>query len=362
MSSRSPSEGLIKRFCDFLGWQTCFSGFLDWVAGWLVPHYPPLAPAGVGPLVPGSQPQGQPEGSDLRGLLGNLMMSGTKSLEHTRGDTDVGGTAWKAPTKPWKASDTPKECNEDILRGMHGEPCNHAGGYLNYCPKGTVSGWFWKYEVSGKIIYYVDCCSDKPRKHKVVCNWSKEVNWCEYPGKALKQHRTKYYCTLALEKRDLVISKDAAGDEFVDKVEIPSRGSTHPGMRSVWKGTGCSLWPPVWRSWPVFRPCGRPEGRTCSACPDFVLASFRCSIRGQARDIGPGFATASGHCSGWRDTWPEGPCWGPPSGGWAAGPCRNRGRPGWSCSASAAWCWLSISLQVLRYRCPSCTGKSHACG
>ncbi len=81
-----------------------------------------------------------------------------------------------------------------------------------------MSGWFWKYEVSGTIIYYVDCCGDSPRQHKVFCNWSKEMNWCAYPSKAYKQHRTKYICTLALWKRELIISKDSAGDEFVDKV------------------------------------------------------------------------------------------------------------------------------------------------
>ncbi len=130
MSSRDTSDGLTKRFCDFLGRQTCLSGFLDWVARWLVPQVPPFALAGAGPVAPPPAP----EGSDLtsRGLLGPVLMAGTKSLEHTRGDTDVGGTAWKAPTKPWKAHDTPKECNQDILRGMHGEPCNYAGGDLSH--------------------------------------------------------------------------------------------------------------------------------------------------------------------------------------------------------------------------------------
>jgi hypothetical protein len=71
-----------------------------------------------------------------------------------------------------------KECADPKYRGMHGRPCKFAGGTDARCPKGTVSGWFWKYRTPAGVFYYVDCCGATPGAQPVWCTWADEPNWC----------------------------------------------------------------------------------------------------------------------------------------------------------------------------------------
>lgn len=227
MSNRSTQEGLVRRFCDWLGRPHFAAGFLDWLAGWLVQPRPRLAAAGVGSLPPDPAPAGAP---DLRAPM--VINSGTNRPECTQGDVNDGGRGPTAPTWPWlqhgleEAGDSvsaavlaenKKKCRFWRLTGMHGRPCRYvAGGSDVKCPAGTVGGWFWKYDVPAYgTIYYVDCCG-KVTTENIWCNWSKEANWCQI-GEAAEMAAAGtiatdtdgvalYTCTLALQRKDFTIS------------------------------------------------------------------------------------------------------------------------------------------------------------
>jgi hypothetical protein len=97
-------------------------------------------------------------------------------------------------------------CNEAQYHGMHGRPCKYEGGSDTKCPSGTVSGWFWSYDVPGLgRVYYVDCCGGGTPSNRVWCNWTSENNWCMVWGNAANQSPpiTKYFCTLAIREANM---------------------------------------------------------------------------------------------------------------------------------------------------------------
>jgi hypothetical protein len=224
MSNRRKIDELVKRFCDWLGRPHFATGFLDWLAGWLVRPRP--VAGGAGPRPPNLAPA---DPADLWPPI--LMMAGTTRPECTQGDVNDGGRGPTAPTWPWlehghvEAGDSvsaavlaenKRKCRFWRLTGMHGRPCRYVhGGSDVKCPPGTVGGWFWKYDVPAYgTIYYVDCCG-KVATEEIWCNWSKEENWCQMGEAAqmaaagtiaIEDGVALYTCTLALQRKDFTIS------------------------------------------------------------------------------------------------------------------------------------------------------------
>src|SRR5262249_19058960 len=228
------------------------SGFLDWIARWIVPP-PRLAFSGVGaaPTAQGASelPDQSPEHPGPQIVMMDDSLRGTR---WGKGDDNPGGHGPPAPPKPWHEHGYPdptsgpappaafiaeskKKCNYYRLEGMHGRPCRSlpgAGGSDTKCPTGTVSGWFWKYDVPAYgTVYYVDCCG-KSISGGVWCNWSKEQNWCVI-GKASHRNDIEwevdpstnqrsaplYTCTLALLACEFKWHMDPGMGSVVDGVD-----------------------------------------------------------------------------------------------------------------------------------------------
>jgi hypothetical protein len=224
MNDRRQQDEWIRQFCDWLGRHNRLSALLDRVASWLVPTLP-LAMSGVGPIPAGLRASGPPSAEELPIPTTLAMDDSLRGTRWSKGDASPGGKGPPAPPRPWLThgyadpSDSPsaadiaeakKKCNFYRLEGMHGRPCRSipgAGGSDTHCPTGTLSGWFWKYDVPAYgTVYYVDCCG-KTIVGGVWCNWSKEQNWC-VTGKAANTPGLEmdpsapgiplYTCTLAL--------------------------------------------------------------------------------------------------------------------------------------------------------------------
>src|SRR5262249_20839313 len=101
MSHRSQPEGWVKRWCDLLGRQNALSGFLDWIARWIVPP-PRLAFSGVGaaPTAQGASelPDQSPEHPGPQIVMMDDSLRGTR---WGKGDDNPGGHGPPAPPKPW---------------------------------------------------------------------------------------------------------------------------------------------------------------------------------------------------------------------------------------------------------------------
>jgi hypothetical protein len=199
----------VHRFCERLGRPHAGARLLDHIADWLigVPRRPAWAGSPYGPEIPvpllavnvGPEPPTQ-----------------------------------QAPTEPDETMNeaNQKACAEPRYRGMHGRPCRFAGGTDTRCPKGTVSGWFWKYRTPAGVFYYVDCCGATPGGQAVWCTWVDEQNWClgygggwssfdllkslrswsivagdGRHGLAAAKKQPQYGCTLTISETDLVVAK-----------------------------------------------------------------------------------------------------------------------------------------------------------
>lgn len=219
---KNNKKGIIERLCQYLGRQNFASDFLDYFAGRMF-STPAFAYGGLGEM-----PTTARQKNNIKDILPAakpiLMARPPSGAANFRGDAptrphnsheqpspDVTYIPWLGPVihamRKAKAAHASKACSEPLYRGMHGAPCKFEGGSDNKCPKGTVSGWWWSYEVKGKgRIYYVDCCGGTP-KHTVFCNWSAEPNWCSGLGKAQAAGIFQYNCTLAISEADMKVKQ-----------------------------------------------------------------------------------------------------------------------------------------------------------
>ena len=215
-------EGLIERFCQLLGRQNFASDFLDNLLGFIFPPSPFAVASGI-PMT-GLRKTNR---RDILGKRGQLLMArppaGTENFHgpapvapHTpHGFEEPTRTTWewlfgdsaahaRGKTRARTSqSHSRAPCSNPMYQGMHGRPCAHGSGTDNMCPIGTVSGWWWSYEVPrlGRI-YYVDCCGGR-NSSDVWCNWSNEDNWCFGLGRAQSRGISDYNCTLAILEADM---------------------------------------------------------------------------------------------------------------------------------------------------------------
>ena len=161
--------GIIERFCMYLGRHHIVSDFLDYFSQFLFTPSQ-LAFSGLGGMPISLKKKAND--SDILGHKGQILMSRppggsdnfhgnartTPSHKHgyddepTRGFWEWlfgDGVAHDRLKNRDKASQkhSPAPCSDVKYRGMHGRPCLFAGGTDNMCPKGSVSGWWWSYEV-----------------------------------------------------------------------------------------------------------------------------------------------------------------------------------------------------------------------
>jgi hypothetical protein len=238
MKKQSKQTNLVEKLCQFLGRNNFASEFLDYVSSWLFPLPTAFANSSFGAM---PMPKFRKNEKDI-------ILEMQKPIMMARPPSGTENFRGAAPTKPHEAHDQPAPaapninpmiswipiigpilhygikkaaehasvpCSDPLYRGMHGAPCKFEGGSDNKCPKGTVSGWWWSYEVPGKgRIYYVDCCGGNPT-HTVFCNWSAEPNWCMGLGKAAAQGIYEYNCTLAILEADLNVKAVGSGYEVV---------------------------------------------------------------------------------------------------------------------------------------------------
>jgi hypothetical protein len=235
MRKQKKQTGIVESLCRVLGRKNFASGFLDCVSGWLFPLPTTYAYNGIGALqMPKSLKNERNKLSDIhKPILMARPPAGTENFHgpapvvphdpHTQPTADDTGASWLLNLLPFgflvhesikkDAKHASVACSDPLYRGMHGAPCKYEGGSDNKCPKGTVSGWWWSYDVPGKgRIYYVDCCGGSP-KHKVFCNWTNEYNWCQVFGKAQARGISDYNCTLAILEADMKVKKVGAGYE-----------------------------------------------------------------------------------------------------------------------------------------------------
>jgi hypothetical protein len=237
MKRESKRKGIIERLCYYLGRQNFASDFLDTISNWLFLQ-PVPAFNGFGLPSNSKLPKHKTDNDWNKGTA--LMMSRPTAwhagsdgrqanptpLEPNKGTPRpetiipwrwlIGplGWFWHEDAKKEAKKHAPAPCSDMKYHGMHGQPCKFAGGTDNKCPKGTVSGWFWAYEVPGLgRIYYVDCCGTSGDKSDVWCNWSSEPNWCMVYGRAQNQGVSKYNCTLAISESDMNVV-DLGGGKY----------------------------------------------------------------------------------------------------------------------------------------------------
>ncbi len=229
---KKKKEGLVERFCMYLGRQNFASEILDYLSRFLFPQSP------FGFEMAGAMPMRvlkRENESEIRRRRGLVLMAVPAGTENFHGDAPLvphDGHTQPALKEifPWRwllgplgfvlhekekaaAKHASAACSDPLYKGMHGAPCLFEGGTNNKCPKGTVSGWWWSYEVPGKgRIYYVDCCGGSP-KHEVYCNWTNEANWCYGMGRAATKGITEYNCTLAILEADMNVVKVGSGYE-----------------------------------------------------------------------------------------------------------------------------------------------------
>lgn len=224
-------EGIIERLCKYLGRQNLATGLLDFIGNRMFPQTQ-FAYGGISSALIPTNKQESLNDSLSKPLLMARPPAGTENFRGPAPTSPHKGHTQPAPiTLPTLLSFIPiigpvlhqeaktasqhasKACADPLYKGMHGAPCKYEGGSDNKCPKGTVSGWWWSYEVPGKgRIYYVDCCGGSPT-HSVFCNWSSEPNWCYGYGKAQAAGIGKYNCTLAILEADMKVKAVGSGYE-----------------------------------------------------------------------------------------------------------------------------------------------------
>jgi nucleoid-associated protein YgaU len=189
-------DRLVERFCLWLGRYGNWSRWLDGIYRLVCPSFlDPLSLCGVtGNLTPLSHPF--------------LFMAGAASGQGGSYDTNPAPPtpASPGPGDPGDPPHSVTECAPAIYHGMHGAPCKFHGGSSDnkFCPVGSESGLWWRWNVPGiGNVYYVDCCGIPISTWKVWCRWAKEANWCAGRGKGI------YTCTLTLLHSEL--HKDSSG-------------------------------------------------------------------------------------------------------------------------------------------------------
>jgi hypothetical protein len=221
-------ESAIKRFCDFMGGQSVFARAFERIADWML--MPPRRAAFAGGLStpPDEFKPPQVMMADGPGTGGDPRPAPTSPHEGHK-ERDEESSWWDRPGLwNWLWSRDHQQdkrnydnslhhkgaCQDPKLHGMHGRPCRYEGGSDTKCPTGTVSGWFWYYDVpSVGRIYYVDCCGGGTPKNIVWCNWTSEINWCLGAGRSVTVGKTQYFCTLAIRDVDLK-TKDLGGGKY----------------------------------------------------------------------------------------------------------------------------------------------------
>lgn len=219
--------------CQFLGRQTHFASVLDYIASWIVPLPPPAHGAVAGG--PGLTVDGRPglpphvmamaSGPDTRTVTPNTddwtfrgdvptSPHSSHSGEHRKMAVLYDAPWWKFWEEDIVTATVERGadiCKQDKYKGMHGSPCQFAGGSDLRCPRGTVSGWFWSYRTPAGVYFYVDCCGGTPRSNPVWCNWTSESNWCFGGGRTQNTGgSTEYNCTLAIPDR-LMMTRGVPG-------------------------------------------------------------------------------------------------------------------------------------------------------
>jgi LysM repeat protein len=173
MSINANIDGLVERFCLWLGRYGSWSRLLDRIASVVCPSFlsPLLLPAAGARLDPWHQP---------------LLMAGD----------------------PGDPTHSLGECSPPIFHGMHGAPCAFHGGSSDnkFCPPGTTTGLWWRFNIPGiGNVYYVDCCGVQI-EWTVWCRWAKEQNWCAGRGNNI------YTCTITLLHSELHVGPDNFAD------------------------------------------------------------------------------------------------------------------------------------------------------
>lgn len=197
-----------RRLCVRLGRYGKWSRFLDSIGRLVCPAFvdPLLLPAAVGTFSPLIYMR-PPAVTSNQGGAHDLSFGPPPSPVANGGD-------------PGDPPHSTAECSKLIYHGMHGAPCAFHGGSPDnkWCPPGTISGLWWRFNIPGLgNIYYVDCCG-LPIAWKVWCRWSKEQNWCAGRG------GNTYTCTLTLTYAELKI--DASG--FADPLKHVLAGPPSP--------------------------------------------------------------------------------------------------------------------------------------
>lgn len=239
-------ENVIERLCKYLGRQNSIAKFLDYLANYMFPTAD-FSQIGVGQTFYGMQ---NVEDEDVNLAKPILMARPPAGLENFHGEAPINphsaheGVRYRIPpptiidrltmqVRQSRSRDLARAsretsrsvehasaiCANPLYRGMHGMPCSQAGGTDNMCPRGTVSGWYWSYEVPtiGRV-YYVDCCGGNPNHH-TFCNWTSEPNWCLGHGRAAAQGIQSYHCTLAIREADLNVVSNGSGGYIVSGVD-----------------------------------------------------------------------------------------------------------------------------------------------
>jgi|GEM_PF-5223046 len=235
MKKQRNEHGPVARFCNYLGRQNFASKLLDHLANKLIP---PPAPAYSGaqdlPVTvtvksADSLSSTRPFLMSPRPTAPHSGMAGQTAPTTPHGPSlpeEPGFFAWLFSTalhhsgKKIKAKHAAAVCSTPRYHGMHGRPCKFAGGTDNKCPRGTVSGWFWAWDVPALgRVYYVDCCGGTPTANAPWCNWTAEPNWCLGNGRAVGRGVTSYNCTLAILEVDMNVTDLGGGTYEVTGVD-----------------------------------------------------------------------------------------------------------------------------------------------
>jgi hypothetical protein len=245
MNNRKNRQGILERFCQFLGRQHFASDFLDAISNWLLLQQAfafdgnynfglPIRKAKTvdklaGPqIVQMARPTQWHNGADPNGRTAPSVPGGTnqgaprsESIFPWRYIVGPLGWFWHERAKSQaKKNPTVVPCSDAKYHGMHGQPCKFAGGSDTKCPVGTTSGWFWAYDVpSLGRMYYVDCCGIGGSASDVWCEWTSEPDWCNGWGRAHNKGISGYNCTLAIPEADMNVVDLGGGNYEVGGVD-----------------------------------------------------------------------------------------------------------------------------------------------
>jgi hypothetical protein len=88
-------------------------------------------------------------------------------------------------------------CAQPNYCNIYGRPCACCGGSDTVCPSGSVRGYYWSGDCSGRMIWFIDCCAQVATACPASCPFCKNtpsgISWCGPAG-------PRYWCTLAEDK------------------------------------------------------------------------------------------------------------------------------------------------------------------